>query len=247
MRCIRSTVAAACFVVGAVTLFGGQKRDADGSEAVATERWEATKLVVARESVASGPMFFRSLRRWSRENAGNGAPDGLITVDADATTEPAIPADPVIHIRGNLATTLRVDGQSEVVVGGSVLKGGRIDADGIAVVHVQGNVEGTIACTGMASVWVGGDLRGEVVTGHPSMHLHVKGDLLGTIRPASTPALLYVEAGGHAPSAVLAATDRYRYTDLQVVAGTSDLAAGIHRLWLGRNGFVAVDRAVARR
>jgi len=227
----------------------GERLQPDRTRVVAADRWELVKLAVARESVASHLRFFRSLQWWIRDDPGRPAPNpgDLVAMGTDALAEIAVPASPVVHVRGSLATTLRVDGQSEIVIGGDVRKDGRIEAEGIAVVHVQGNVDGTIACSGMAAVWVGGDLRGEVLTGMPSMHLHVKGDLLGSVRPISRPALLYVDAEGDAPSNVLAATDRYRYTELQIAARESDLAPGIHRLWTGANGFVAVAGPVAER
>ena len=237
MRGFRLAAAGACLLLGAGALCA-EELQADRT----LDRWELTKLAVARESVASDLRFFRSLRWWTYGTAGTSAPDSrdLVYVDGDATADTALPAVPAIHIRGNLATTLQVDGQSEVVIGGSILKNARIEADGIVVIHVQGDVDGTIACSAMAAVWVAGNLRGEVLTGTPSMHLHVGGDLLGAVRPISTPALLYIGVAGNASTSIFAATDRYRYTELQIAAGTSDLAPGIHRLWTGINGFVAV-------
>jgi hypothetical protein len=234
MRGFQLAAAGAYLLLGAGALCG-EELQPDHT----LDRWELTKLAVAGESVASDLRFFRSLRWWTPGNAGLESRD-VVYVDGDATADTALPAVPAIHIRGNLATTLQVDGQSEVVVGGSILKNARIEADGITVIHVQGDVDGTISCSAMAAVWVRGSLRGEILTGAPGMHLNVGGDLLGTVRPISTPALLYIRAAGNAPTSILAAIDRYRYTELQIAAGTSDLAPGVHRLWTGSNGFVAV-------
>lgn len=249
MRRIRLTVAAALALLAVGAVFGSQDLRRDRTQVAAADRWDVTRLAVARESVASDLRFHRSLRWWTYGDGGTSVSESgrPVVVDGDAIAEAVVAAGPVVHIRGNLATTLRVAGQSEVVIGGSVLKEGRIEADGITAVHVQGNVDGTIGCTGMAVVWVGGDVHGEVLSGEPSMDLHVKGDLLGSVRPMSQAALLYIDAGGKAPSAVLAATDRYRYTELLIAVGSSDLAPGIHHLWTGTNGFVAVAEAGSAR
>lgn len=241
MRATRVTITIVSLVLSGSGSFGDENRRPDRPE-TAADRWNSVKFAVARESVASHLRFFRSLQSWVLPEAGKAAPEsgGLGVVDTDATPDGVPSANPVVHIRGDLASTLRVDGHSEVVIGGSILVGGRIEADGIAVVHVQGDVDGVVACSSMAAVWVGGSVRGEVLTGTPSMHLHVVGDLLGVVRPIADAALLYVDVGGQAGSTVVAAIDRYRYTELQIATGTSDLGPGIHRLSTGSNGFVAV-------
>jgi hypothetical protein len=64
--------------------------------------------------------------------------------------------------------------------------------------------------------------------------------LTGTIRPLGKAALLYVGVGGQASSASIGAMERQGYTELNVVAGSSDGASGIRRLAEGGGGFLAI-------
>jgi hypothetical protein len=83
------------------------------------------------------------------------------------------------------------------------------------------------------------------------MNLHVTGDLIGIVGPVSEAALLSIDVGGRVTTTALAAIDGYHYSELTIAVGSSDLEAGVHRLWGGKNGFVAVgengDQARAAR
>lgn len=241
----RFAIAGALLTLGGAALCGDASASGDRPKTAAADPWESVKFAVARESTASIVAFSRSLQWWTRPQSGEmGSDQGeFVTFKGDVTGAATLPVGPVVHIRGDLASSLHVPDHAEVVVGGSIVKGGRIEADGIVSVHVQGNVDGTVACRGMAAVWVGGDLRGEVLTGTPSMHLQVAGDLVGSVRPMAEPALLYIGVQGHAASTILASIDRQRYTWLQIAVVASDLGQGIHPLRSGPNGFVAVAGA----
>jgi hypothetical protein len=166
-----------------------------------------------------------------------------IAIEGNAVETLFVGARSVVHIHGDLSGSLRVGEHSEVVVGGNIAKEGRIRADGIVAIHVQGSLDGVIECHSMAGVWVGGDLRGQVLTGEPGMFLRVKGNLQGTVRPSDRAALLAIDVEGNAASSVVKVIDAYNYTELNMSAARSDLSAGIHRLWSGRPGFVAVTAA----
>ena len=237
---------AALFLVVALA---GPASVADAGEAARVEpaasgRWNRVKLAVARHNVGSHVHPFQaSLSSWADERywrVGEG-PHEYLALEGDATEELSVGTS-VVHIRGNLTTLLQVGADSQVVIGGSVTRDARIQAEGIVHIHVEGDVEGVIACHGMAGVWIGGDLRGQVLTGAPAMFLHVAGDLEGTVRPLDAGlASLTVDVGGHAATSLLVAIDEEPYVTLDMAVASSDeLDEGVYSLWSGSHGFLAV-------
>lgn len=230
------------FVPGSGLVAAGQS-PADKA-AVGGRAWDQVKVVVARNHVERLGSFWNSLHWWADERAAKNPEMGeRIAIEGNAVETLFVGARSVVHIHGDLSGSLRVGEHSEVVVGGNIAKEGRIQADGIVAIHVQGSLNGVIECHSMAGVWVGGDLRGQVLTGEPSMFLRVKGNLEGTVRPVDKAALLAIDVEGDAASSVVKVIDGYNYTELNMSAARSDLSAGIHRLWSGRSGFVAVTAA----
>jgi len=242
---MRFTSAAAFLVValaGPVSVAAAE--DAGRVEPAASDRWDRVKLAVARDNVGSHVHPFQaSLSSWADERywrVGEG-PYEYLALEGDATEELSVGTS-VVHIRGNLATLLQVGANSQVVIGGSVTRDARIEAEGIVHIHVEGDVDGDIACHGMAGVWIGGDHRGQVLTGPPSMSLHVAGDLEGTVRPlVAGLAGLTVDVGGHAATSLLVAIDENPYVTLDMAVASSDeLDEGVYPLWSGSHGFLAV-------
>jgi hypothetical protein len=207
--------------------------------------WEAVKLAVARNAASSKARFFKSLRMWARPDvAAQAAADGALTVSRGDLMEPLFDSGRrgirVVHVHGDLRAPLRVGDHSEVVIGGSIRREGRIDAEGIAAIHVQKDVDGVVACTSSADLWVGGHLNGAVLTGEPAMKLHVGGDFRGSMRPLRQPALLYLGVGGHMAVATIRDIDARKYIELEVTVAASDVGVGVHPLPSSRNGFLAV-------
>ena len=94
-------------------------------------------------------------------------------------------------------------------------------------------------------LFVRGNVHGEVRTGAPVLRLRIGGNLEGVVRAEGRPKLIYLLVRGHAASAVLKAIDSQQYTEFKVAVGSSDLPPGLHPLWSGRQGYVAVAGADA--
>lgn len=238
-------------LAGLVLLFGtsGMRVDAVGAARGAATKvtaWERVKLIVARNNVPMGaPRHFRSLQLWALEpNAPPSLRESVVLFESDVTEELSIEGQ-AVHIKGDLAGVLHVGEHAEVVIGGSVTSGGRIEAENIAAIHVQGDMSGVIEARGMTALWVEGSLRGQVRTGMPSLYLRIGGDLVGTVSPSERAALLYVNVRGRADASLLARLEQQNYTELNVVVASSDLEPGIHALASGRHGFVAITGGAA--
>jgi hypothetical protein len=212
------------------------------------EAWSRVKLAVALEAAPDHTFCSRSIGWWLNETRRLPAPTTLspITIDGDLTEPLDIPEGTSVHVRGNVSAPLRVGQQSEAVIGGSITTTGRVDAAGITTMYVHGNLDGVVTATGWMRLVVRGSVHGEVRTGVPTMQLKVGGNLDGTVRPEGKAALLFLSVGGYAASAVLKAIDSHQYNEFHAAIGSSDLAPGIHPLWTGRSGFVAVAGAGAR-
>jgi cytoskeletal protein CcmA (bactofilin family) len=237
---------------GLVLLFGtsGIRMDAVGAAPGTGGRiaaWDRVKLAVARNSVPiTAPRHFRSLQLWALEpNAPESLRDHIVLVETDVTETLSIEDNTAVHIKGDLVGVLHVGEHAEVVIGGKVASSGRVETQNIAAIHVQGDMDGVVEARGMTALWIEGDLRGQVLTGTPTMQLTIGGDLIGNVSPLAQAALLYIRVRGRADSGVLSAIERQGYTELNVVASASDLQPGIHPVSNRHNGFVAVTRGAA--
>lgn len=238
----RALVPVAFLLAVSMAVLGAVGESRDRARVAGDDTWDSVKLAVARNNVGSQVRFFRSLQYWTHPPYGEraAAEEEFVVVGGDVTAALVLPAKQTVHIHGDLAAALRVGEYSEIVIGGSVLKGARIDAEGIVAIHVQKHVEGVVACTSSAELWIGGDLRGDVLTGVPVMRLHVAGNLTGSVRPITEAALLYLGVEGYAASSTLAAIASRQYTELQMSVAASDTPLGVYPLSNARNGFVAV-------
>jgi hypothetical protein len=249
--------------MGPVALFVTVPLFAGEGQSAKPPSWEAVKRAVARHAASiQAPSFWASLRWWTSPTQFPKEDPNRIVIEGDLDQSLDTGAARLVHVRGNLSATLSVGSHAEVVVGGSIASGGRLEARGIAAILVGGDVDGELAAWGMTQVWVEGDFRGKLETGQPSLHLHVGGSFTGTVAPIvnTRAALLTMDIAGAASTATLKAIDKRRYTMLNVAVGTSDLGPGIHPLWtdlvdseaaarsntarsrprVPRNGFVAV-------
>jgi hypothetical protein len=147
---------------------------------------------------------------------------------ADCQAALTAPHGCVVHVYGHLSACITVKGHCEVVVAGDVLPRGSIHGDGIVRIYIGGSMHGEIINNGSSRVWVRGNLSGKVGTGKPSTQLHVLGDCLGTIGPASKPSLLYLEVCGFMPFASVQRTGAVGYTEFNAVVHRSDCPAGFY-------------------
>jgi hypothetical protein len=191
-------------------------------------RWEAIKFAVGHCDVVAGHgiAFSRSMRFWQRED-GEEYPS--LQISDDCNTDVTKEGMPLIHIRGDLDSTLTVTGLfCEIVIGGTILPRAGITGDGFVNVFVGGDVAGFVRNTGMSVIWIDGDMRGEIATGEPMTNLHVMGDFAGTLKPIREAAFLHLEVRGFMSLGSLEAISSYRYTQFHATIGASDQPEGIH-------------------
>src|SRR5439155_1521453 len=103
-------------------------------------------------------------------------------VNGDTTANIFAKDRSIVHVLGDLTTTIHVADNSEVVVGGSVMPEASIECEGIVSVFIGGDMFGTLDAPGFVHCWIEGNVYGRVMPGNPSMHLHVGGDFLGSIK-----------------------------------------------------------------
>ena len=210
--------------------------------AVLSQRWDDVLKIVAYVSVVE-ERFFQTLMK---EQLGLLSPTGLTKrvgsdskeplvlaeeqpcrIDGDCLAPIRAPEVGIVHILGDLKSTVIVGGQSEVVIAGSVAPSGAIVADGITRVLVGGDLEGTVVSSGSFMAWVNGSLRGQVETGTPMTELHVVGDFTGTLEPQEKGALLDIDVHGFMAQAAVDAILAHGYTSARFSIGLSDAEPGL--------------------
>jgi hypothetical protein len=210
--------------------------------AVLSQRWDDVLEVVAYVDVVEQMSFFRTLMTeqfgllspggWPKRIRSDLkeplalAEDQHCQVDGDCLTTIRAPEGGVVHILGDLKSTVVVGGQSEVVIAGSVTQSGAIVADGITRVLVGGDIEGTVVSSGSLMTWVNGSLKGHVETGTPMTDLHVVGDFTGTLEPQDKGALLDLDVHGFTGQASIDAILAHGYTSARFSIGLSDAEPG---------------------
>lgn len=244
MRRVTLASAIVALLVGSSASLGQSSRGTNSSPPSA-EAWDRVKLAVALESVkGEGPRFYRSVRWWLAQAKGDVASKTLapVEIEGDLTAPREFPDGTAVHIHGDVSAPLRIGQNSEAVIGGSLAKGGSVASSGITVIYIHGDLNGTVSLTSMTYLAVRGNVRGEIQTGTPVLFLRVGGDLEGAVHPKEKAAMLYVSVRGHAAAAVLRAIDSHHYQFNAAIAA-SDLPPGIHPLWSGPLGFIAVEGA----
>ncbi len=151
-----------------------------------------------------------------------------VLIKGDCRQNLSLPDGGLVHIYGDLAKTIEIGGQGEIVIGGSMLPNAAIEADGIHRVFVGNDLNGTIRSLGSLAVWLGGNFGGECHTGHPSTHFHVSGDVSGQFEPTREAALLYLDVDGFMPYETLKTTSKHGYTHFDASVGFSDRPPGIY-------------------
>jgi hypothetical protein len=209
------------------------------------QRWEALKFSVAKADMQMQMGFFLSCRFWQTGDVGHTktwsvTEDGdlyqartfkgpaSLLIKGDCREHLSLPDGGLVHIYGDLATTIEIGGHGEVVIGGSMLPNAAIEADGIHHVFVGTDLNVTIRSLGSLAIWVGGNFGGECHTGHPSTRFHVSGDVSGQFEPTREAALLYLDVDGFMPYETLKTTSKHGYTHFDASIGFSDRPPGIY-------------------
>lgn len=244
--------------VAAWSFVGEAEARAPGSEAVdcgstvslhlptaeiETAHWDGVILAVgSANAVHQG--FFTSMAYWSGGFRKDGevvfdgieagqhevaASSGSVQVLGDCNGTLEVPPGGMVHIRGDLSGRLVVSGHAEVVLGGNLTSGARIEGDGITRILIAGDADGTIAVSSGTEIWALGNFNGEIRTGHPSTRVFVFGDFKGSIQPTTRASLLYLVVHGFMAYEHLEATDEHGYTEFLAVLGSSDRKPGIWR------------------
>jgi hypothetical protein len=152
----------------------------------------------------------------------------FVFIEGDVLADVTVPDDGTVVVYGNVHSSVQINGHGELVIAGDVSEGASIFSDGIFRVFVGGDLAGCLSNRGSCTAWIEGHLRGQVWTGSPSTHLHVRGDCTATIRPSEEPSLLFMEVSGFMAYASLEATASVGYTEFNASIGTSDRPAGIY-------------------
>jgi cytoskeletal protein CcmA (bactofilin family) len=183
-------------------------------------RWEALKLLVGHCNVVETVAFGSSLRywqsgevdrtqQWSINETGDllspltFTQNATVLIHGGCQTDLSLADGALVHIKGDLSGKITVAGHSEIVIGGNVLAGAAIEADGISRIFVGGDVDGVILSKGKLTLCTNGNMRGEIATCTPSTRLRVQRDFSGQIHPTQESALLWLEVYGFMPFATL--------------------------------------------
>jgi hypothetical protein len=226
----------------------------DKVRAELARRWEGLKLDVAHADLEVDRAFHRSMSVWLRGSDEPGDADEEVswTIDqsedqehplalpeskqkhvsilirGDCRGDLALPGGGLIHIYGDLANRISIDGNGEIVIGGTLLPEACIEADGIQHLFIGGDLHGTIRSKGSFTVCVGHDFSGTICTGHPITKLRVKGDFVGGVRPESKASLLYLIVERFMPYAALQSISDHGYTEFNASVAMSDRPPGIY-------------------
>jgi hypothetical protein len=208
-------------------------------------RWEALKFSVAKADVICDMAFNSSCRYWQSQQfddrktwslqesgdlyyARSFKEKAAVLIEGDCRENLTLTDGGLIHIYGDLHKTIEIAGHGEIVIGGSVLPKGAIEAEGIQHVFVGGDLNGTVRGLGTLKVSIEGNFGGNCHTGTPSTRFHVGGDVSGTFEPAHKASLLYLNVGGFMPYEALEATLKHSYTKFDASLEFSDRPPGFY-------------------
>jgi hypothetical protein len=208
-------------------------------------RWQALKLPVGHCTVTMDIPFSSSLRYWqsgelddSTEWTLNQSGDltleqdypneASILIQGDCRANLAVAGGALVHVLGDLASTLKVGQHSEIVIGGDIRPGAEIQMNGIGSVFVGGDLEGCVRSTSMLTLCVYGHMLGTLYTGHPSTRMAVRGDFTGQIQPLQKASLVFLEVKRFMAYKSLEAIARHGYTQFDAAIGVSDRPPGIY-------------------
>lgn len=210
----------------------------------------ATDMVIrtAHADVTLDMAFSESVRGWHRRECDAPAwksfpatcgplligKDNGVVVEGDCLQPISAPDGGVIHINGNLASSLDVSLHCEIVVTGDVSPSARIQSSGFLSLFVGGRFAGELQTSGSAKIWIESHFTGTIKTGEPSTKIVIGGDCDGSIAPYEDAALLWLTVGGFASQESLKTISGCGYARFQASIARSDVAAGLYPLEGGR-------------
>jgi len=197
---------------------------------------------IAHADIAMHMAFPRSVAHWHRDDDEKRpwqvrpgdcdalliGKDDAVMIDGNCSNGVSAPDGGIIHIYGDLASTIDVDGHYEIIITGDVASGSTIDASGFCHVFVGGEFAGELRSTSSTKIWIGSHFTGTVKTGNPSTEIYIGGDFNGNILPNETASLLWLTVAGFAPQASLSKIVDCGYTQFNASIARGDVAPGIY-------------------
>jgi hypothetical protein len=196
---------------------------------------------IANADIAMHMAFPRSVTHWHEPNeerswkilAGGCDPlllgkGNAVAIDGDCSNRVSAPDGGIIHVYGDLYSTIEIAGHNEIIITGNVRPGAEILASGFCHLFVGGEFSGKLRSTGSSKIWISSDFLGAIETGNPSTELFIGGNYIGDIRPAEQAALLWLTVGGYASEKSLSRIVDYRYTQFNASIAVSDTAPGLY-------------------
>ena len=206
-------------------------------------RWENVAVAVAdinarsemnpfMSSVTYWNSGYLSSTRWTHISPGNLTEPlnfdqpATILIEGDCLADITAPEESLIHILGNVSSSVRVGELSEIVIGGSVTSAGSVHTVPIVRTFVGGDFNG-IARDGGSDWWIGGTMGGKLSTAGSSTNIQVNGDFLGTISAIEKNGL-NLAVNGYMPAKELYSIAKMGYLEFHASVGISDENRGLY-------------------
>jgi len=158
-----------------------------------------------------------------------GPNDGVV-IDGNCSNGVSAPFGGLIHIYGDLTSTIKVGGHYEIVISGDVSPDALIDASGFCHLFVGGEFLGELRSSGSTKVWIESKFNGSIRTGAPHTTIHFGSDYEGNVSPKEDAALLDLTVAGFASNSSLSKIVDCGYTQFHASIARSDVAPGLYPL-----------------
>jgi len=199
---------------------------ASGSVAATHVDWQQIKYEVA-SLTDMHKRFSKSVRIFTQgEDVYTGMDYEYI--DGDANTD--IKDTEVVHIQGNLNSSIFLNDLNELVIGGDVAKEANIYVSGISRIFIGGSLEGSIISSGSMEVTIKGNHYGVIEAGDPHTNIVVHGDFNGTLMPNNKDdgSLVSITVKGYTDIKTIKSIYSYKYTEINSAFYTSNVKPGIY-------------------
>ena len=196
---------------------------------------------IANADIAMHMAFPGSVRHWHERNEerpwkvlpGDCDPlllgkDNAVGIAGNCSNPVTAPDGGIIHVYGDLYSTIEVSGHNEIIIVGNVRRGAEICASGLCHLFVGGEFAGQLRTSGSSKNWISNDFLGTIETGNPTTELFIGGNYSGNILPAETAALLWLSVGGYASEESLSKIVDHRYTQFNASIAQSDVVPGLY-------------------
>ncbi len=154
--------------------------------------------------------------------------DNAVAIDGNCSHPVSAPDGGLIHVYGDLSSTIDIAGHNEIIVTGNVGRSATIKASGFCHLFVGGDFSGELRTSGSSRIWIDNNFGGTVQTGSPSTELCIGRNYSGNIVPGETAALLWLSVGGFASHASLCKIVDQRYTQFNASIAYSDVSPGLY-------------------